>query len=180
MLLREGIRRIYVSPIQNNTYKPGVENLVYNQLVRTISASRRVELVQRTEDADAVLHGTVTAASYGPAGTTTADKLYPSDKVPGVPRGSTEVVVATEYNATLQCNFSLVARVPRPEKPESRPNATVWGSSFSRAKAFPGNNQLDVFGTTSPLINESEFDRALRDLARSMMSDLEESMLAMF
>ena len=41
-------------------------------------------------------------------------------------------------------------------------------------------NQLGVIGNTSALINDSEFERSLADLAASMMGDLHESMLAMF
>jgi hypothetical protein len=170
----EGIRKVFVAPVANNTYKPGVENLVYNQLVKTVSANRKVRLAQRIEEADAVLRGSIQDASYVPSGTTTADKLFPSDRLPGL-KGPSETIIATSYSASLTCAFSLENRHPRPGKP-----AQLWSSSFSRSKPFPGNNQLGAFGTTSALINESEFDRALGDIAQSMMGDLHESMLAQF
>lgn len=56
----------------------------------------------------------------------------------------------------------------------------VWQSDFSRQRPFPSNNQLGVFGTTAALINDSEFDRALRENAAAMSNDLFESMLAIF
>lgn len=164
-----GVRRVYIAPILNNTYKPGVENVVYNALVRTISAGGRVKVVQRSEDADGVLRGTIQGAAYGASASTTANQVFPKNK------GSSDIVVATEYRATLTCDFRLENRVSRPGS-----NPVLWASGFTRNKAFPGNNQIGVFGTTSALINDSEFDRALHDLADSMMADLHESMLAMF
>jgi hypothetical protein len=56
----------------------------------------------------------------------------------------------------------------------------LWSGGFSKSKPFPANNQLGVFGTTSALINESEFDRVLRDLAEGIAADMHESMLAGF
>lgn len=169
----QGVRRVYVSPVINNTYKPGVENLVYNQLVRIFASRRRVTVVQDPENADAVLNGTVQDASYGGAGGTTVDRLNPQGLGSGLP--TAPFVISTVYTANLNCAFSLIRRNPPPGK-----RGVVWASSFGRAKQFPASNQLDVPGTTSALINESEFDRVLQDLAHSMMDDLHESMLAMF
>jgi hypothetical protein len=166
---RAGVRDIYVVPITNNTYKPGVENVVYNALVRTISANRRVRLVTRPEEADALLMGSVLVATYATSASTTADQIFPKGK------GSHNIVVATEYQAHLNCVFRLENRHPK-----TGADPVMWSSTFARNKAFPGNNQIGIFGTTSALINDSEFDRALKDLAESMMADMHESMLAMF
>jgi hypothetical protein len=167
---KEGIRKIYVSPLLNNTYKPGVENLVYNQLVRTISVNGKFILVQNAKEADAVLQGAVSTAQYGPAGTTPAENLFPFKS------GPSDISVATEYSATLACVFTLL----RQNTHSGKATVVIWSGDFSRSKPFPGNNQLGVYGTTSALINESEFDRALRDLAQNMMGDVQESMLVMF
>jgi hypothetical protein len=85
------------------------------------------------------------------------------------------ILIATEYEATLSCSFVLTRTHPVPGK-----RAILWTSSFSRGAPFAGNNQLGVQGDTSALINQSEFERKLVDLAASMMGDLHESMLAMF
>jgi hypothetical protein len=174
-LLKRGVHRVYVKALVNNTYKVGVENLVYNQLLRALSVGRRVELVSSPNSADAILEGKIDAASQTSSATQSAVNinpvnLYPSAGVPTVP-------VATEYMATLTCTFMLkqTAPVRDPKK-----TSTLWSSSFSRARPFPSSNQVGVLGTTSALINDSEFDRALELLARSMMDDVHESMLAMF
>ncbi len=169
-----GIHRVYVAPLVNDTYKPGVENLVYNEVVKTISQNRRVKVVQNIEDADAVLSGTVNSAYYATLATTGGDSLYPSKELPGL-AGPANIRVSSFYGANLGCSFSLKYRKPRKGKSDE-----LWSSGFSRNKSFPGNNQMGVFGTTSALINDSEFDRALRELAEGISNDLHESMLAMF
>mgnify|MGYP001574673287 CR=1 FL=1 len=90
-------------------------------------------------------------------------------------RGDGTTYVASEYQASLTAAFALVRRRATPGK-----KPMIWTAPFSRLKRFPANNRLDVLGTTSALINESEFDRALGDLAESMMGDVHESMLSMF
>lgn len=164
-----GIERVYVAPVANDSFKAGVENLVYNQVVKRITTHGRLKLVSRPEDAEATLSGTVGSAEYGPSASTTADKLFP------LGRGQPDTAVASLYTANLACSFTLGRRAS-----EARRESQVWAGSFSRAKSFPGNNQIGAFGTTSPLINDSEFDRALFDLAESIASDLHESLLAVF
>lgn len=176
LLARYGVRKLYVAPLRNDTFKGGVENVVYNELIKVIAANRRVLLVGRREEADAVLQGTVSQAGYTRGGTTTADQLFPTAAVlPNIPRPSANTPVATEYQASLAASFTLSLVHPKPGD-----RAQLWDGSFSRSQVFPGNNQLDVYGTTGHLINESEFDRALRELAESVMANLHESMLAMF
>jgi hypothetical protein len=182
LLLKEGIRKIYIPPVVNNTYKAGIENTVYNSLVRTLSAQKRVILVQNSADADAVLNTSIQTATYGMSAGTSVSGLNPSGLGSKLPTAS--YVIATEYSATLTCSFYLEETKKKtdpqiiPQKRKKKPY--TWSSWFSRSKTFPALNQLDVPGTTSPLINESEFERALSDLASSMMYDVHEAMLAMF
>ncbi len=173
LLVRDGVQKIYVSPVVNNTYKAGIENIVFNNLLRTLVAHGRVTLVHHLEEADALLEGSVGGASYGASASTSVSELNPSGL--GAILSTSQFPVATEYTASLACSFILTWRVAKPGKKE-----IIWSSSFGRSKPFPAANQLDVPGTTSALINDSEFDRALSDLAKSMMDDVHESMLAIF
>ena len=175
VLEEQGIHSIYISPLINNTYKPGVENLVYNQVVKRIATHRRVGMTGKPENADVVLRGSVDYAEYVVASSSTADTIFPSGVIPSL-TGPSDLVVATSYSAILRCTFSLVRSHPTRDKK----TGLLWASGFSKSKNFPGNNQLDIFGTTSPLINDSEFNRALRDIAEGIASDLHESMLSMF
>lgn len=172
ILDREGIRKVYIAPIVNNTYKSGVENQVYNALLRRLASNRWLELVRSPADADAVLQGVVSRAQYGTAAQTVADAL---PRPPGAEGDFSRIQVASLYQSTLECNFSLTRRNPPPGK-----QATVWSASFSRNQAFPGANQLGTLGTTSALINDSEFDRSLLEMAQAMSSDVRESILNRF
>jgi hypothetical protein len=185
LLEKQGIERIYVKPLTNNTYKPGVENTVYNALIRTILTHRRVRLVTEPSSADAVLTGIVTQAQFGVTGTSSANGLYPvtlsSDKAqikhygPSPDSDLSRISIATIYTATLGCDLTLDRRI------EVRGKRTkIWLGSFLKSKPFPASNQLDVPGTTSALINESEFERALGEIAVNMMDEVHESMLSMF
>lgn len=172
MLEELGIQRIFVDTIRNDTLKPGVDTLVFNELVRVISLNKRVRVVQSAESADAILSGTVGSASYTRGALSSSAGLFPApDKFPWVPRPSNTAVAATSYDAML--GISLIMTDPATEE-------QIWSNSFGRSKSFPANNQIGPFGTTAGLINESEFDRALRELVRAMMVDVHESMLAMF
>ena len=171
---REGIHKIYVSPLVNNTYTPGVENTVYNALVEIISVHRRVALVNSKDDADAILTGKVVTAEFAAGPSVPAQALQPTNALPSADLRA-NILIATEYEASLSCSFVLTRA-----HPEQGKRTILWTSAFSRGKPFAGNNQLGVQGDTSVLINQSEFERALGDLAVSMMGDLHESMLAMF
>ena len=94
-----------------------------------------------------------------------ADRLKPVDSAPK------NFFVAVEYSASLSVNFSLTRREDK---------KVIWTSGFGRSKNYPGNNQLGVRGTTSQLINESEFDRSLNEMAEQMMWEVHEAMLARF
>ena len=175
LLEKEQIRRIFVQPLKNDTYKAGIENVMYNALIKTLAAGRRVVLVKQPEQADAILAGTVHMAAPSISGSTTMNYLSPASVSSNPNLVNPNIVVATVYVATLHCSFNLIRRNPPPGKRDA-----VWSSTFTRTKSYPAATQLDVPGTTSSLINESEFDRALSDLAGPMMQDVHESMLAMF
>jgi hypothetical protein len=168
---KEGIRKVFIDSMTNNTYKPGVENQVYIAVLQTLAVHKRVIIVSHKEDADAVLKGYVNIASYA------ADaSAVPSNNssLPGNLSGES-LLVATEYVATLSCSFVLERT-----HAESGQRKVVWTSGFSRTTPFGASNQIGVYGATSALINESEFDRALGEMSQSMSEDVHESMLDMF
>ncbi len=165
----DGIEKVYVAPVKNLTYKPGVENVIFNELTQVLLAGKRVAVVDNIEMADAVLESSVTNAAYVSTASTSASEIFPKN-VPGIDGFN----VATEYQATVACQFSLVRRKA------GRANTAVWSTNFSRSRRFAGNNQKVAYGTTSALINESEFDRAIRETAHGMMLDLHESLVSRF
>ncbi|MBI4925890.1 MAG: hypothetical protein HY843_08210 [Bdellovibrio sp.] len=162
------VNRIYVKPMVNNSYKPGVENLVYNALLKKFSLQKNVELVSSQENADALLIGVVTQANYVAGGMTDVAGFLENTILPPEKRFQ-GLAVATSYTASLNCQFTLL------EYKDKKEGKSLWGSQFSSSKGFPATNRLDVFGTTATHINESEFDRALGDLAEGIVRDLYES-----
>lgn len=172
-LEKEGIHRIYVSSIVNNTYRYGVENVIFNALIRSFAAFKGFELVSDPAKADALLSGSIEVADSTINATTPATSLNPRSLAPTAQFGA--IYVAAEYRATLNCRFSLIRRNPKPGE-----SATIWGGEFSRSKPYPATNQLGSLGTTSPLINDSEFDRTVLDIATSMAQDVREAMVARF
>lgn len=171
-LEKEGIHKIYIAPLVNDTYKSGVENVVFNALTRSLSVYRGITLVQNPGDADAVLSGSIANADSLVNSIATASNLNPSGFAPD---SFSSLQVASEYLAILSCSFTLTRRVS-----VKKGSDTVWSGSFSRSKPFSASNQLAGLGTTSPLINDSEFDRTLADIAQNMMADVREAMLARF
>ena len=130
-------------------------------------------LVHSREDADGVLQGIVDGAGMSSAGGAAVSSLKPEPIGAGLP--SKDFQIPGQYSASLSCSFSLSRRIAVKKK-----SSIVWAAGFSRARPFPGANQLDVPGATSPLINDSEFDRALGELAKSIMDDAVNSMAATF
>jgi hypothetical protein len=168
---KEGIRKVFIANMINNTYKPGVENQVYNAVLQTMAVHRRIKIVSTQEDADAILKGFVNIASYA------SDSSAPVTSGLGLPNNlaAESLLVANEYVATLSCSFILERT-----HPETGQRKVVWTSGFSRTTPFGASNQVGVYGTTSALLNESEFDRALGNMSVSMSEDVHESMLDMF
>lgn len=163
-----GVSRVYIAPVKNLTYKPGVEIVVYNALVEALLTGHRLKIVDKPELSDAILESNVDKATYAPTVTTFASAIFPTTVT------ALNVFVATEYQADVTCTFKL-----RRQK-NGVGTDVLWESDFSRSKRFAANNQKVEYGTTSGLINESEFDRTLDEVAHGMMQDVHESMVARF
>lgn len=185
-LKKDGIERIYIAPVVNDTYKTGVQSVVYNALVRALATFKGYEIVKRPEHADAILSSTVSTAVSQVGSPVTANQLNPATLQSQATRFA-DVLVASTYNALLTCTFTLARSVPKADKnikPETLPprlrKPVVWASTITRMKPFPGSNQLGILGDTSPLINDSEFDRALLDLAQQTAADVREGIISRF
>lgn len=185
---REKITTVYVAPASNGTLRVGVENMVYNALVRSLSAHKTLRMVSREEDAETVLNSSIKNIVV------TTNATTPGENIPGDDRFKPyfkDIPFTTYYSASLDCSFSLVKRIARPEftvNPKTgirkirNPGKSklLWSSSFSRGKSYPAFLRTGAEGTTSPLITDSELDRVLGEIVTSMMDDVHESMLNSF
>lgn len=172
---KEGIHKIYVAPFNNQSLKPGVENVVFNQVSRVLASSAQIQIVSFEKDADAVLKGVVESASYASAGGAPVQSLKPEKMGEGSFIATRNV--ATQYAANLSASFILTRRVA---VSKTKGPGNIWSGGFSRGKNFQANNQLGMFGTTNALINDSNFDRSLSEIAISMAYDLQESLFSQF
>lgn len=172
-----GIRRIYVEPLANNTYRAGVDALATNALLKTLAREGGLRVVKSRESADAVLSGSVTLAAYQKGAVVTSTQLRTkSQEVNGFNLIRDDVRVATTYTAQLGVSMILErTREISPKVPKR-----VWAADFSKSKPYSGSTQLGTLGDTSALINDSEFDQALIDLADAVSADVYQSMTAMF
>jgi hypothetical protein len=159
------IRTLFVAPVKNNSYKAGVDITVYNALRKRIAQGGYVRIVDSPKDADAEIRATVTRANYSPAGITTADQIAP------VQTGPSNIQIASAYLVDLAISFDFV---------ELRGKRSLWSGGLSRQKSFSASTYLGPLGTTSALINESEFERTLSELSVSVVMDAEESMNSAF
>ncbi len=171
-----GIRVVFIEPVVNGTFKPGIETVVYNSLLHKFASYKRLRITHNRADAHAILRVRVNVAQNSVSASTASSSLEPKDT------GDPNTYVASHYNATLGASFTLVRlKTELPRKPgEEIPEEAFWGSGFSRSKTFQASTQLGIYGTTSHLINESEFDRALQDLSEQISSDAHDSMLQGF
>jgi hypothetical protein len=168
LLAKEGIRRVYVAPVSNDTRVIGLETKLRSQLIVKIAAERLVSVVNRPEDADAILHATVLSAEMSGEAPTSSDLITPSGQ------GRADTVVFTQYRSVLSCEFRLDRHLP------STGDQPLWSTSVSRSKVFLANTQLGVLGTTSHLINESEHRRTLGELSNAMVAEVHDTLLDLF
>lgn len=162
-MLAHDIRVLHVPAVVNNSFKAGVDLTVYNALRRRIAMGGYVRITDNPNEADAILTTTVTDANYRPLAVGRADQLAPLDTGPG------SVQVATSYVVTLSCSFQL-----------TKNKESLWKDSFTRTKSFAASTFLGVLGSTSALINESEYERTLLGLADGIVMDADETMNALF
>ena len=162
---QNGIRTLYVIPVKNLSYKPGVEIVIYNALRKRIAQGGYVRIVDQPGQADAEIEAKVLDASYGPSGITTADQIAP------VQTGPSNVQIASAYAVNLRVAFELF---------KSGERKRLWGDTVSRQKTFTASTYLGALGSTSALINEGDFERSVGELAVSLVTDAEESMNSLF
>lgn len=160
----KGIRTLYVAPVKNNSFKPGVEIVVYNALRKRVAQGGYVRIVDSPQNADAQFIASVQQAQYLPFALTSVKDIGPTNN------GPSSVQVASLYEATLQVQFEL----------KDRSSALLWSEALTRTKRFAASTYFGAAGSTSAIINESEFERTLLDLSVSIVTDAEESVNTLF
>lgn len=157
LLEERGIRTLYIDKVRNDSYKVAVDTALYDALVKTFQSGNRVRLVASEENADAILLSQIVLSDTAPAGE----------------RGDIDgMVTATQYSAGLNCQFQLRRHRSHPD--------TIWVGTIGRSKLYQAGTRSGIAGTTSSLINESEFERAVDDISTQIAVDLHDAMLENF
>lgn len=165
----QGIERVQIRTLQNNSLKPGAENVFTSALLKEFSRGARLRLASDSQDADAFLEGTIDSITNGISSSTTVPQIAQND--PDAKQFFSDVTIATEYSTAAQITVRLVRK---------RDRAVVWTQSFAQNKLYPGNNRFGLLGDTSMQINSSEQDLALYEIARNLANDAYDAVLEAF
>ena len=168
------IKTVYIKIISNNSLRAGEEVHFTSAFVKTFSRGNKLKVVNDSKNADVVVNASIeniasTISSSTNVPTLTQDKVA-SQKL-------SDMVVATEYIATATVAVQLT-------KGENNLNPKIPSvllvQNFTRQKIYPANTQFGLPGTTSVLINDSQFQLALNEIATGISADAYDTMLEYF
>jgi hypothetical protein len=165
---RYQIYKVYIAPIKNSTPIEGIDQILYHEVIKSLSLSRHVQMVNRLDEADAVLNGEIKQADRFFNLGTSSDNIYPNDVK------TQQMQVATEFNAVMICYFEIQEQAAHAQQ---RKVATPLklSSDFSRSKLFPAHYQKGIYGHTSELLNEGDFKRSIQEISASIATDMNEA-----
>jgi hypothetical protein len=151
------VHKIYISPLTNNTLRPGVEVVFTSALIKEFSQGGRIQITSDRGKADAVLEGVVELVESTVLSTTTADQV--SKDLPLGQGLDSTYVVAQEYTARAQISLALSRIVD---------GKGLWAQGFANSRIYPAANQGGDIGNTGVLINNSRYTMALTELAKQL------------
>lgn len=168
---RYGIKTLYIPPVRNDSYKAGAEITIYNALRKKLAEGGYVSIIDDAKLSDAKFSATVVDASYAPLAITTADQIGSAAQVAPLVKGPTTVQIASSYNVTFTVRFLLE---------DSKGGKRLWTDTLTRQKSFVATTYIGTLGSTSALINDSDFERSLSELSIGLVGDAEELINSIF
>ncbi len=164
------IEKVYIRHFVNNSLIPGVDAIFTGALIKEFSKGRRLKLVSDSEKADAYVLGVIN---------TVTSSINSSVQVPNIaqddPRADTDImkdtIIATEYVAFADLKVSLI---------RTDNKQVLWTQAFTQRKLYPANNRFGELGVTSMLINRSQEQMAVQEMASNLANDIYENMLEGF
>ncbi|MEW6056540.1 MAG: LPS assembly lipoprotein LptE [Bdellovibrionota bacterium] len=161
------VERVYIKAMINNTLRSGLEVPFTSALIREFSRGPKVRIASNEENSDAVIESSLDAVGSSIGPTTTVDRLSQDPAA----RAFNDYVIASEYSASATITVSLV------RKQDKR---VLWTRAFSESKTYPANNRFGLVGSTSALINSSQEQLALNEIAQVLASDAYDTMFEAF
>lgn len=168
------IKTVYINIITNNSLRSGEEVHFTSAFVKTFSRGNKLKVVNDSKSADLVVNAAIENIASTISSSTNVPTLT-QDKIAS--QTLSDMVVATEYAATATVSVQLT-------KGENNHNpkvpAVLLVQNFTRQKIYPANTQFGLPGTTSVLINDSQFQMALNEIATGISADAYDTMLEYF
>lgn len=188
-----GVKRVFIPAIENRSQMAWIDPMIRSEWLKRLGTGGAVTVTPSIESADAKLLIRITEATRGGLAPTSAEALIPQGTVrPGAH-------FHTMYQAHLVMQVDLIrvraipaSRVPTepeqspapPTSPQTPPSSTpeslppspagtmLFTGTAARDLPFPANTRVSYFGTTSALINQTETERAMVEIAEQMVLDL--------
>lgn len=165
----KGVKTIYVRSLRNDTLHSGAEVSFTSALVKVLSRGTKIQLVADEKLADGVIEGTVDTILNAPSGPgTTVGQLTKNPSQIGT---LADVPIAGDYIATASITVTLL---------RNSDHSTLWHQGFTQSKIYPGNNRYGASGNTSALINASQQQFAINEIAQFIARDVYDAMFEAF
>ena len=164
----KGIKTVYIRMVINNSLKAGIEIPFTTALAKEFERGGKVRVVSDEKDADGIVIGLIGsfASIINPSGVTSVASLSNSPDAQAL----SDMLIASEYIAMANITVSL----------QKRDGPVLWSQTFSRPKVYPAGNRFGLQGTTSALIDASQEQLSLVEIAGFMAGDVYDTMFEAF
>ncbi len=170
----KSVENVYINIMTNNSLRAGEEVPFTSAFLKTFSRGNKLKVVNDSKQADIVVNATIESIASNVSSSTNVPTLT-QDKLAS--QTISDMVIATEYAATATVSVQLT-KGEASTNPKLPPILLV--QNFSRVKIYPGNSQFGLPGSTSVLINDSQFQMALNEIAQGIAADAYDTMLEYF
>ncbi len=167
-LEEKGIRKIYITVLNNNSLRSGAEVPFTSAFVKAFSRGNKLKITSNEKDADATLEASIESIASVISGGTSVPSIT-TDTEARNKLG--DMSIATEYVAKAIINVKFFKKDG---------GETIMSQTFERNRKFQGSNRYGKEGTTSVLINDSQYQLALNEIAKGIALDAYDTMLESF
>lgn len=159
-----GLRKIYIPTAVNHSREPGLEYFVATSFRNTFSHARGLEVVSNQDDADAILHTTVSSINSLPGSTLVGTK--DTENAGGLPE---EVTLAKTFTTEMTITANLTSK-----------GKTIWNGTINRSRTFEGSTHLDSLRSSNALTNDSRESITIQLLCNDIATQIRDQLMEAF
>jgi hypothetical protein len=163
-----GIKTAYIDIVTNNSLRAGLEVPFTSAFVKQFSRGNKLKIVSDEKEADVTIKAVLQSYSSSISSMTTVPSITQD---PLAKNELSSFQIAIEYVASAAVTVSII---------NNSTKKVLASQNFTRQKNYPANNRYGPEGTTSVLINDSELQFALNEIARLIADDAYDLMLEVF